>query len=145
MTVPLSRTLAGLLALGLCFMAATRPAMAQDTKTEVKPKTLTEDQRIVHFLNRFTLGATPELCAEVKEKGMKAWLQEQFKGAREEPKALTSALAELGSLSCPATTSLKNTSSPRTRTPPRKRSAKRASWKMCRSANCSTPSCCAPY
>lgn len=98
MTVPLSRTLAGLLALGLCFMAATRPAMAQDTKTEVKPKTLTEDQRIVHFLNRFTLGATPELCAEVKEKGMKAWLEEQFKGAREEPKALTAALAELGSL-----------------------------------------------
>ena len=98
MPVPLSRTLAGLLALGLCYMAATRPALAEDTKTEVKPKTLNEDQRIVHFLNRFTLGATPELCAQVKEKGMKAWLQEQFKGAREEPKALTSALAELGSL-----------------------------------------------
>ncbi len=94
----LSRTPAGLLALGFCFMAATRPALADDTKTEVKPKTLTEDQRIVHFLNRFTLGATPELCAEVKQKGMKAWLEEQFKGARAEPKALTDALAELGSI-----------------------------------------------
>ncbi len=98
MPVPLSRTLACLLALGFCFTAATRPALAEDTKTEVKPKTLNEDQRIVHFLNRFTLGATPELCAAVKEKGMKAWLEEQFKGSREEPKALTSALAELGSL-----------------------------------------------
>ena len=94
----LSRTPAGLLALGFCFMAATRPALADDTKTEVKPKTLSEDQRIVHFLNRFTLGATPELCAEVKQKGMKAWLEEQFKGARAEPKALTDALAELGSI-----------------------------------------------
>jgi uncharacterized protein (DUF1800 family) len=87
-----------LLAAALLLACAQAPARAEEKTAPPKAPALSEDQRIVHFLNRFTLGATPELCAAVKEKGMKAWLEEQFKGSREEPKALTGALAELGSL-----------------------------------------------
>lgn len=60
---------------------------------------LSDDARIHHFLNRFTLGATPALAAEVKKKGMRAWLVEQLKGDREEGKALTGAIAERPALS----------------------------------------------
>lgn len=98
MSFSFSRAPALLAAAGMCLLASLAPAAAQDNKTEAKPRTLDEQQRIVHFLNRFTLGATPALVAEVKQRGMKAWLEEQFKASREEPKALTEALATLGSI-----------------------------------------------
>jgi len=66
--------------------------------TSEKQTGLTEDQRIHHFLNRFTLGATPALMETVKKKGLRKWLEEQLKGDRPEPESLTAALKELDSL-----------------------------------------------
>lgn len=72
---------------------------AGEGKTTAERRTgLTEDQRIHHFLNRFTLGATPALMDAVKKKGMRKWLEEQLKGDRPEPESLTAALKELDSL-----------------------------------------------
>ncbi len=61
-------------------------------------RTLTEDERVLHFLNRFTLGATPELAREVKATGIRAWLDLQLDGKVEESRYLIKQLAELKSL-----------------------------------------------
>lgn len=71
---------------------------AEDRKTETGSDKLTEDQRIHHFLNRFTLGATPALMAEVKKMGMKKWLKAQLAGKNAEPASLKEALANMKSL-----------------------------------------------
>ncbi|MCC6465055.1 MAG: DUF1800 domain-containing protein [Planctomycetes bacterium] len=84
----------------LCAYSPDNGPTAQDAdpgKTTAAPG-LNEDQKLHHFLNRFTLGATPALMAEVKQKGMKAWLEEQLKGARQEPAVLNKALEPLLSL-----------------------------------------------
>ncbi|MCF6229149.1 MAG: hypothetical protein L3J82_10930, partial [Planctomycetes bacterium] len=65
------------IALVLAVTSASRPPVAvaqdkpEDRKAETGSDKLTQDQRIHHFLSRFTLGATPALMAEVKEMGMK--------------------------------------------------------------------------
>ncbi|MHC4954565.1 MAG: DUF1800 domain-containing protein [Planctomycetota bacterium] len=60
---------------------------------------LTEDERVLHFLNRFTLGATPELFRTVKKTGIRAWLDAQLEGkASAESPYLAARLAELESL-----------------------------------------------
>lgn len=41
---------------------------------------LSEGEKIAHFLNRFTPGATPALVAEVREEGIAKWLERQCKG-----------------------------------------------------------------
>lgn len=86
----------------LLLLAATTNGRAQEDperKTSAEQQTgLSEDQRVHHFLNRFTLGATPALMAEVKQKGMRKWLQEQLKGDRPEPESLKQALGKLPSL-----------------------------------------------
>ncbi len=41
---------------------------------------LSEDEKIVHFLNRFSPGATPALVTEVREEGIAKWLDRQCKG-----------------------------------------------------------------
>ncbi len=85
---------------GAMLLAAWAPVQAQEARPDQgnASKGLSEDQRIIHFLNRFTLGATPRLLAEVKAKGMKAWLQEQLKAAASEPQFLRDRLGEMGSL-----------------------------------------------
>lgn len=86
----------------LLLLAATTNGRAQEDtgrKTSAGQQTgLSEDQRVHHFLNRFTLGATPALMAEVKTKGMRKWLEEQLKGDRPEPESLKQALGKLPSL-----------------------------------------------
>lgn len=86
----------------LLLLAATTNGRAQEDperKTSAEQQTgLSEDQRVHHFLNRFTLGATPALMAEVKQKGMRKWLEEQLKGDRPEPESLKQALGKLSSL-----------------------------------------------
>ena len=86
----------------LLLLAATTNGRAEEDterKTSAGQQTgLSEDQRVHHFLNRFTLGATPTLMAEVKQKGMRKWLEEQLKGDRPEPESLKQALGKLPSL-----------------------------------------------
>ncbi|MCB9932038.1 MAG: DUF1800 domain-containing protein [Planctomycetes bacterium] len=86
----------------LLLLAAITNGRAQEDperKTSAEQQTgLSEDQRVHHFLNRFTLGATPALKAEVKAKGMRKWLEEQLKGDRPEPESLKQALGKLPSL-----------------------------------------------
>lgn len=86
----------------LLLLAATTNGRAQEDtgrKTSAGQQTgLSEDQRVHHFLNRFTLGATPALMAEVKTKGMRKWLEEQLKGDRPEPESLKQVLGKLSSL-----------------------------------------------
>ncbi len=82
---------------GTCLLAHQKPARAGESAPP-KAASLDETQRIVHFLNRFTLGATPALVSEVKTLGMKAWLEEQFKAKAVEPQYLRDRLGEMGSL-----------------------------------------------
>lgn len=56
------------------------------------------DRRIHHFLNRFTLGATPELVAEVKAKGIRFWLDAQLAAMPKENPGLAARLADFDSL-----------------------------------------------
>ena len=59
---------------------------------------LTEEQRIHHFLNRFSLGATPALMREVKRKGIDFWLDAQLAGVVRENADLKKRLEALESL-----------------------------------------------
>ena len=69
------------LALSVCLIvSATTGISAQDTTTVDPSGPLNEDEKIVHLLNRFTPGATPELVAEVREKGIGPWMEEQLAG-----------------------------------------------------------------
>lgn len=49
-------------------------------RTDAAPGPLSEDEKIVHFLSRFTLGPTAELVGEVKEVGIGRWLEDQLRG-----------------------------------------------------------------
>ncbi len=53
---------------------------SQDDGPATRTDDLTEDERILHVLSRFTPGATPELVAEVRRKGINRWLKQQFSG-----------------------------------------------------------------
>ncbi len=64
---------------------------------------LTEEQRVLHFLGRFTFGPTPELVQEVRARGIKEWLDDrleggQLEGWQGESRALQRRLVEMGSL-----------------------------------------------
>ena len=61
-------------------------------------RTLTEDERVLHFVNRFTLGATPELVREVKKTGLRAWLDQQLAGEVSENRYLAKQLEKLPSI-----------------------------------------------
>ncbi len=56
---------------------------------------LTESQKILHFLNRFTLGVTPDLVDQVREVGMREWFEAQIADQLTPPAALTSRLERL--------------------------------------------------
>lgn len=81
------------------FPAASQKGPSPEKETRAKETGLSEDARIHHFLNRFTLGATPALAAEVKKKGMRAWLVEQLKGQGKERQELLDAIAARPALS----------------------------------------------
>lgn len=83
----------------VCPVESQKTPSAEKETGSGKEAVLNEDARIHHFLNRFTLGATPALAAEVKKKGMRAWLVEQLRGDREEKKSLRDAIAERPALS----------------------------------------------
>jgi len=59
---------------------------------------LTQAQRVGHFLNRFTLGATPELVREVTSKGILFWLDAELAAMSTEGPELGKRLAEFDSL-----------------------------------------------
>jgi uncharacterized protein (DUF1800 family) len=71
-----------------------KPAAAP--RQDVAP--LTEEQRLQHFLSRFTLGGTPELMAEVRAAGISNWLGQQLEGGSRLGSQLARRLAKLGSL-----------------------------------------------
>jgi len=71
-------------------------ARAQEGKP--RENTLTEHERVLHFLNRFTLGATPELVRDVKVIGIRAWLDLQLEDKDEGSGVLPEALRDLDSL-----------------------------------------------
>ncbi|MCC6574969.1 MAG: DUF1800 domain-containing protein [Planctomycetes bacterium] len=97
----LARFAALVLLAGTASLAVNPNVFAEDipsAKAKEAPKGLDDDQRIVHFLNRFTLGCTPALVAEVKAKGLKAWLQAQLMGTEKEPQFLRDRLTDMRSL-----------------------------------------------
>jgi len=47
---------------------------------------LSEEERVVHFLSRFTLGPTPALVQQVGEMGIEKWLDAQLASGREGPR-----------------------------------------------------------
>ena len=59
---------------------------------------LTEEQKVIHFLNRFSLGATPELVSEVRRKGIRFWLDAQLAAMPAESPDLDRRLATFDSL-----------------------------------------------
>ncbi len=68
------------LGMTLLISGSARPVPAQDDAPTTRTDGLSEDERILHVLSRFTLGATPELVDEVRRKGIDRWLKEQFTG-----------------------------------------------------------------
>lgn len=77
------------LILGTALLLA--PAWGQDAE-------LNEDQKILHVLNRFTLGATPELVKEVRAVGIRTWFQRQLKGDVPEPDSFQTLLSKYETL-----------------------------------------------
>ncbi len=61
-------------------------------------ETLSDDEKIVHVLNRLTPGATSDLVNEVRKEGLKGWFARQLKGDAREPELLAAALRNLDSL-----------------------------------------------
>jgi uncharacterized protein (DUF1800 family) len=59
---------------------------------------MTEDEKIVHLLNRFTPGATADLVREVKAAGRREWFAKQLAGDVVESEALTRVLAKYETL-----------------------------------------------
>jgi len=53
-------------------------AIAQQPAAATKVETLTEDQRILHLLNRFTFGPTPADIAAVRKQGIYKWFEQQL-------------------------------------------------------------------
>lgn len=62
------------------------------------PTPLTESQRIVHVLSRFSFGSSPSSVEEVRKKGIDAWFEEQLGGQLQESAALTQWLGQQRSL-----------------------------------------------
>jgi len=68
------------------------------TSAQETGKPLTEEQRTIHVLSRFTLGATGELVRAVQKQGIDAWFTDQLEGRSRDGQELTSRLARLGSI-----------------------------------------------
>ena len=84
----------------IAAVAAAMPALGALPQDKGKDD-LTDDEKIVHLLNRFTLGATPELVEEVRQTGIKPWLDRQLKGDLPEPDALTGRLKKYETIGMP--------------------------------------------
>jgi len=90
------RELGGALLLSVALLV---PALPGQTKTGGNPpQELSTDQKIVHLLNRFAFGPTPELLARVKQQGLEAWLEDQLADRVEPSQVLEARLAPAGSL-----------------------------------------------
>ncbi len=59
---------------------------------------LTQEQRILHLLSRFSLGATPALVAEVRALGVRGWLDRQLDPKSERGSEVESRIGRLGSI-----------------------------------------------
>jgi len=94
MVLPPRTRLARLAALLCLAIAASTVSLAQDAA----PLPLSDTERVAHFLNRFTLGPTPELVTEVRKKGITEWLDDQMNGRVGGDTALTSRLRKLESI-----------------------------------------------
>lgn len=62
---------------------------------------MSEDEKIVHLLNRLTPGVTPELVAHVRQTGLKVWLERQLKGDLRESEQLVALLKRYETLELP--------------------------------------------
>ena len=87
------------LATVLCGMLAGYPALAEvvvagdeGNATAVKP--MTQDERVLHALNRMTFGPTPGDFAEVQKMGLRAWFTQQLNPASIDDAALEARLAQ---------------------------------------------------
>jgi uncharacterized protein (DUF1800 family) len=90
----MKRDVFGALAAALLLTAASTGAGEKDARTP----SLSKEQRIAHFVNRFTLGAPPELVAEVRRLGIERWLDAQFEDRKRSTPALEKRLAKLPSI-----------------------------------------------
>ncbi len=73
-------------------------AAATTTRGETRTAALTEDERVLHVLSRFTPGATPELVAEVRSLGVAVWFARQLQARVPETDALREATKDLETL-----------------------------------------------
>ncbi len=71
-------------------------ALVSQSPADSEP--LNDHERAVHLLSRLSFGATPATLAELKARGVDAWLAAQLAAEQQEPDALTRGLAELPSL-----------------------------------------------
>ena len=70
----LALTIAGVLVSG----ALTQSIVSADSAKETKPRKLTEDQRIIHVLNRLGFGARPGDVERVKAQGIENYITQQL-------------------------------------------------------------------
>ncbi len=75
------------------LLFATLSVTGQDTKAQ--DAFLTDDEKIIHLLNRFTPGPTPALVADVKKAGLMEWFDRQLQGNLPETAAFDAAMKPL--------------------------------------------------
>ena len=90
------RTAATLLALLMVLSTISNTFVSADSKT--KTKGLTEDQKILHLLNRTGFGARPGDVERVKRMGIDKYLDLQLHPERIDDTALTARLQQFESL-----------------------------------------------
>src|SRR5262249_47031108 len=90
------RMAASLLALLMILSTFSNTFVSADSKT--KPKGLTEDQKVLHLLNRTGFGARPGDVERVKRLGIDKYLDLQFHPERIDDAALSARLQQFESL-----------------------------------------------
>jgi uncharacterized protein (DUF1800 family) len=89
----------------MCFALAAQPfvsvAQGSGQRSAAKAAPLTSDQRILHLLNRFTFGPTPEELTAVRKQGVYAWFEQQLHPAQINDGQLEERLAELPAMKLP--------------------------------------------
>src|SRR5262245_51979418 len=78
-----------LLSIILTLSIAAQPFVSASAQKSAKPRALTEDQRILHVLNRLGFGARPGDIGRVKSIGLDNYINQQLN-----PEKITDAVAE---------------------------------------------------
>jgi uncharacterized protein (DUF1800 family) len=78
----------------LCGLIVQQPLPAQSMPTSTAPQSMTQEQRILHVLNRFTFGPRPGDVEAVKAMGLRSWFEQQLNPASIEDSALDARFAQ---------------------------------------------------